>query len=709
MNQAFWGLSLLATLAFAQQSPVLVDTQSATTPSTASAPPPTILPLSSAATPVLTAPTNAADFAVSSAAVQQAAVAPSSASPAPPPDQPALSSASSQPAQTAPGQSTTQAQPAQAPAQATPAANTPIQAVPVQSSASTHAAPAQQPAVAPAKNAVVSSVSSTVLPSSATEASLNETQATPFSSAAASVSSGTPETVATETANRDTTQTQDSASASGGDESPKLGMTGSISVGLVSLNGEQVTRISYRPEFTFGPLGVALDLELFIASDGHFKSTGWQFDTRDQTINSLYRKIYYIRLFQPGDPFYIRVGALEGITMDAAGLVTSNFGNVANYPGQKLVGVHVQFNDWFEPFGLSLEAVNNSLEDWNHRGGVLGTKLSAKPIGFTSIPILQNLRLGAMFIRDFNQLATAADKDNDNCPDEVDDTDGAGCQYATSYIDNDNLEEAIQSGDSTMIVKIVQAADSVRDASDSAITRRFGHADAFTMFAFDYLLPLFHSEFLGVDLYGEYARPYYSDDTLDLNSSYGLVPAGVSVKVWKLDLGLEYRRLNGRFQAGYFDEAYEMQRLRFINGQYVTKEESYWYAAEDHGVVQGVYGRASMDVFGFLTVGGSYYHLVGDDDYKDRGYTSRAALGPTLLGLIPKISLVEAFYNKDHLYTDGDDFFDRSIYTTYGYRLGFNLGGGMTVIVGDYTTCTRDADGKIKPNTNFVAETIITF
>jgi hypothetical protein len=498
-----------------------------------------------------------------------------------------------------------------------------------------------------------------------------------------------------------------------GDKSgaPKTGFTGSVAVGLVTLDGEQVTRVSLRPEFSVGPLGIALDLELFIASDGRFKTTGWEFNTNDETYNSLYRKIYYLRWNQPGDKFYARVGALEGITMDAAGLVTSGYGNVANYPGQKLVGTHIQLNNWLDPWGISLEVVNNSYQDWNKNGGVLGGKLSGTPLGITALPIIKGLKIGVMGIRDFNQLASIPDKDRDNCPDQVDDINGSGCKYASSMDGyNQKNMENMSGTDSAWLAWRGEQKAYVATA-DSQIQDRFGKADDFTMISLDYLLPIFKSAFFSVDVYGEWARPWLDDqaDPMNLNSTYGLVPLGVAVKVWKLDLGLEYRRLKGQFQVGNFNAAYEMERVRFMDGEYQTKEQTYWNAAADNGISQGVYGRAGMDVFGAMQVNGSYYYLKGADHSNDQGYTAKAGVGKNILNMVPKIALVEAFYNKEHLYTDGDDFFERSIYTTYGYRVGFNLGGGMTVIMGNFTTFSRDENGKLVPASNFVAETVITF
>lgn len=493
-------------------------------------------------------------------------------------------------------------------------------------------------------------------------------------------------------------------------ESSGPSFTGGVAVGLVTIDGEQVTRISFRPELAIGPLGIGLDLELFVSGEGQFKKTGWEFDTKDQTLNSIYRKIYYLRWNQPGDMFYARIGALENITMDVAGLITNGYGNVANYPSQKLVGTHVQLNNVLDPWGLSVEAMNNSLEDWNHGGGLAGLRMSLTPLGITKVPVLSGLRVGVTGVRDFNQYATIPDADNDNCPDMLDEIEGEGCKYLKGYLDNDSLEYYYES-DPNGIKSWMDRADSKRDAEESAIVDRFGSNDAFTMAGLDASLPIISSDLLTFGIYTEYARPFVDDktDSMNLNESWAYVPLGAGLKVWKLDMGLEYRMVNGRFQVGTFDAGYEMTRVRYLNGEYQTKEQSVWEAAEDLGMSKGVYGRMGMDLFGFATLSGDYSQMWGENDSLDRAASAKLQIGKTVTELVPKIALAEIFVSKDHIYADGDDFFDPSIYATYGYRVGMNLGGGMTLVVGKYTTYTRNPEGELEAQSNFTAETMVTF
>lgn len=586
-----------------------------------------------------------------------------------------------------------------APSSSSGAASSSSVALPESSSASAPMSSVAAPAPAAAPAPLPASVSAPTVPAASTgvvtaPAVTSSSSALPASSSATAASAAAP---------------ADSAKA-GGDAS-KMSFGGSVSIGTMTLNGEQVNRISYRPEWTIGSLGVAFDLELFVNSQGKPMSYGWEFDSRDEALNSLYRKIYYVRWNQPGDGFYARAGALENINVDAARLITSDFGNVANYPGQKLVGVHLQLNDWLEPLGASVEFVNNSLEDWAHRGGVVGGKFSVKPLGSLGLPIISNLRWGALAMVDVNQLATVRDRDGDNCPDQLDDSprNASVCRYLISYVDPEKFEQIY--GNSDSLATYLSDRNATRVLDESTIQNRFGENDAFTLLGTDYLLPLLRWDFLELDIYGEFARPYVNPETdsFDLNDSWGLVPAGAALRLGILDAGLEYRQLQGRFVTGHFNAAYEMERVRFMNGTFLTKEQTEWETAEDPGSRKGVYGRASLDLLGFMDVGGSYSHLWSEEGPADRAYTASAGLGEKVIAFIPKMKKLEVFYNKNHVGREGDNFIERNVFTTHGYRVGFELAGGFTVIITNLTSYTRDEDGALRPTSNFLAETVLTF
>ena len=58
---------------------------------------------------------------------------------------------------------------------------------------------------------------------------------------------------------------------------PSVAMFGySLSMGSVSVGQEQLYRLSFRPDFPLGRVGIGLDLELFVERNGDLGSRGWE-------------------------------------------------------------------------------------------------------------------------------------------------------------------------------------------------------------------------------------------------------------------------------------------------------------------------------------------------------------------------------------------------------------------------------------------------
>ncbi len=487
-----------------------------------------------------------------------------------------------------------------------------------------------------------------------------------------------------------------------------------MAIGFVTKDGRELPRISWMPEFTVGNFGIALDLEFFIV-DGSPSSEGWEFDTKDEILNTLYRKIYYIRYNKPGDKFYIRAGAIKDITMDVAGLITNGWGNVAKYPGQKLLGVHTQFNNWFEPIGLNIEAATNSIEDWHKDGGVIAAKGSFKPVGFLGVPVISDFRVGATFAADMNQYAQMPDKDGDGCPDALDMLeDDANFCVRSQNSEKSNIIFPNSWGDGLKDQFV--AANVTHDSLQSEELKKAFKANTFRLFAVDAFLPVINTEILKLDFYSEYAMPLYAESYIPKNS-YGIVPLGTRLQLSILSIGLEYRHFNGAFNAGHFDHNYEIQRVTYndVTNQYLTKEETYW--TQDLGKRHGVYGDLGLDLGIFATVGAQYQHLWSDDadEPLDRSYRGELALGESIVSFIPKVSSASVYFAKKRIGQDKgpdgqwveDGFFELSQYASWGYEMGFDM-NGMTVIIGSNYTYQYEGDALVSKN-QFKAETKISF
>ena len=90
---------------------------------------------------------------------------------------------------------------------------------------------------------------------------------------------------------------------------PSVAMFGySLSMGSVSVGQEQLYRLSFRPDFPLGRVGIGLDLELFVERNGDLGSRGWEAGSSTQTFDSILRKIYYVRYGRPDDAARRREG-----------------------------------------------------------------------------------------------------------------------------------------------------------------------------------------------------------------------------------------------------------------------------------------------------------------------------------------------------------------------------------------------------------------
>ena len=114
---------------------------------------------------------------------------------------------------------------------------------------------------------------------------------------------------------------------------------------------------------------------------------------------------------------------------------------------------------------------------------------------------------------------------------------------------------------------------------------------------------------------------------------------------------------------------------------------------------------------------GIYLHMAGADEPK-RQLHAEAALSPKLLSTMPRLRRAVAYYQKNNigssLDTDGtpdskDDFFESTEHTFYGYEVGFEMAGGVTVVWDTRFLFVRAADGRIDRRKVMSIETVFNF
>jgi hypothetical protein len=194
--------------------------------------------------------------------------------------------------------------------------------------------------------------------------------------------------------------------------------------------------------------------------------------------------------------------------------------------------------------------------------------------------------------------------------------------------------------------------------------------DPYGAFGVDVSYPLVDGPRARVRLYGEASRALQGP-----GSGTGLSGPGLQVTLGGLSFQGEYRWIRGHFSPAYFDALYELRRAAVDTaGAIVTGE-----AAVTDMTLRGIFGDLRLSMGPLLQAGASYQHLTGRVA-RDRRLEARASLGSAMLKAIPRVSLVEAYY-ENHRREDGDrGFFEASPSMRYGYRFGFEPVGKVSVI-----------------------------
>jgi len=563
------------------------------------------------------------------------------------------------------------------------------------------------PVTTPTKPAAAStanpSVSSTPAVTAAPKASAPAAAAAPASSspAAASNSSNDANVAGSENASS-------GASASG---DAGLQFHPGLTFGTVTVDGKTWTRLSLQPEIEFGKLGVAFDIELFLDEKQNLSDRGWDFNTTQNGLESVLRKIYYVRWDHPGAPFYAKLGALDDVTM-AHGLVVNGYRNTARYPDDKLLGLHTQLND-IGALGWNAELLVNDLQEFSKSGPFWAAQLGLRPLKPMGIPIFKDLLIGGGVARDESQYSGLRDRDGDGCPDVIDTypNNGSTCVNDPSLSWLDNLDPSQTLGTA------LDSAQRYKKAESDSIKNVYSRKMSFTEMWLSATLPLIQTKFFTWGIYSEYAKPFTPNDDSVASLGWGSIPIGSWANIGPVRLIAEYRHFKGPFQPGWFDGNYELDRANSSNGGVITKTELIYRNGSSTTDLNGYFAGLGVDLWGLVDVSGDYSQLIASDNSPDqRSISGKVALGTTITSLLRnKISKAELYWKKDRIGLDTvgaahrDGFFDNSIYTTYGWRVGSQVAGGVELIVQRETTFSRDSDGKLKSETQMSVASQIRF
>jgi len=444
-------------------------------------------------------------------------------------------------------------------------------------------------------------------------------------------------------------------------------------LGSVTIDGVIYNQLALRPEIKFGKLGVGLDLVMYIDPQGNIRKDEWDEPT------DFFDKILYVSWGAKGDPFFVRYGTLENMTLGYGGLIYG-YSNTMEFPEVRRIGLNGGMK--FGKFGTELFVAN--FKDFGRGGGLLGGRITFNPI--------EKLTLGANIVTDINQYSGLKDFDEDGVPDLLDDFPEEG-DYAVDT-DGDGIADEIDPDrDGDGYTDNSQDSSIVNNDPDGTVLKPdpfdIDEVDARRVlgFAVDAGYPVFSSKMFSLNLYAEANVLNFADDL----SGIGLVPFGANATLFKfINLSFEYRMDSDYYAPRFFDQAYDLDRvaisLNADSSLSVTTKDQNLDISEGQRV--GYYGAASLGLFNLVNASASYTDMSSDEGDTLRSFTASLALNTDN---IPKISQAYAYYQRNN--DDNPfDFANPSPNTILGYRVGYEVSKGVS-LVWDYRRLHADLDG----------------
>tara|TARA_B100001758_G_scaffold102266_2_gene87574 strand:+ start:838 stop:3093 length:2256 start_codon:yes stop_codon:yes gene_type:complete len=487
---------------------------------------------------------------------------------------------------------------------------------------------------------------------------------------------------------------------------PKKPFNMGLAVGSATINDTIYNQVALRPELSFGKLGIGLDLVMYIDNEGNVRKDEW--DEPSDFID----KLLYIRWGQKSDPFWLVWGSLDNVTLGYGGLL-SGYSNMMEFPSVRKVGINTGFG--FGNFGTEIFLSN--MKDFSRGGTLMGLR------GTYKISEALPITIGMNFVQDMNQFSGLKDKDGDNYPDMFDDfpddktlwndTDGDGIPDINGGnktpdggwdidADGNNILDSQQTD-------LKLKSEPFKSNNNEAVAQGF---------AFDIGYPVVRSKAFNLEIYSELNTLSFSQSKGDttyfkrdkMNGS-GITVPGMRASVFGfLNLSFEYRIKKGYFVPQFFDGSYDLSRVTVQttdSGILVrTKDQVIFSDPQSNKDTKGMYGSASANLFNFLTFNASYANMKADTTE----FNSFNAILNLNAENIPKLSVAQAYYQRNND-KNPFDFSNPSINTVFGYKVGYEVSKGVSVIW-DFRQYYRDSGipgDKLEPVKQTTIETAFDF
>ena len=488
---------------------------------------------------------------------------------------------------------------------------------------------------------------------------------------------------------------------------PKKPFALGLGIGSATIDEVLYNQLSLRPEINIGKFGIGLDLVLYIDNEGNVRYDEWDIEN-DPTL--LLDKILFVRYGNKNELLWGKYGSIESLTLGYGGLM-DNYSNMMEYPTVRRVGINTGFN--IGP--ISGELFLSNIKDFSRGGTVTGLRFAYTVS--KDIP----LSIGVNYITDINMFSALKDKDEDSFPDVFDDFPEDSTLWNDS--DGDGFPDPGQgSSVSDSLIDIDADGDNILDELDDNIelkARPFSLKDnsaQTTGLSFDIGYPILKTNSFSITLFAEYNTLNFpkvvSKDSVFIRPERygsGITIPGIRSSVFNiLNLSLEYRLINGAYIPQYFDQAYDLNRVVTSTSDNFTivrtKDMVVFESYNDSSNSSGVYGSAGLSLFNLINFSASYANMKSDTT-ELKSFASYLNLNTEN---IPKISSATAYYQRNND-RDPFDFDNPSVNTIMGYRIGYELSKGVSLIW-DYRQFYRDdGTGELKPIQQTNIETTFNF
>ncbi|MFQ6676133.1 MAG: FecR domain-containing protein, partial [Fidelibacterota bacterium] len=407
-----------------------------------------------------------------------------------------------------------------------------------------------------------------------------------------------------------------------------------LGIGSATIDGTIYNQFALRPELRFGKLGIGLDLVLYIDNEGNIRPDEWD------EASDLIDKFLYVRWAEKADPFWFKVGALEGVTLGYGGIL-NGYSNMMEFPSVRRVGLNTGFN--FAGFGTEIFLAN--VKDFSRGGTLMGLR------GTYTLSEKIPLTVGANFIMDMNQFSGLEDRDRDDIPNIFDAFPQKEFELPSSYpqgafghdpgdvlsgedyavdSDNDGIPDELDYDRDGDGLTDYYPADTTRqfplsyplDPDPFSLKENRSTATGITV---DIGYPVLRTRMIGAVVYAEYNRltfplveaPQFQRPE---KSGTGITAPGIRAQLFGfLNLSFEYRIKQDYFVPQFFDQAYDLNRVvaRFPSGEeggaeVLTKDMLIFEDSLSVLDTKGVYGSASFSLLNLASFSAALTRMAAE-------------------------------------------------------------------------------------------------